>query len=113
TVRTVTALGPDAPTVALGTAQGVVKRIAPSDAPAKGDEWTVISLKDGDSVVGAAAAADDDELGFVASDSSLLHFPASAVRPQGRAAGGTAGITLAQGRAPAIFGALPAGPPPS
>src|SRR5690606_19475923 len=55
TVRTVTALGPDAPTVALGTAQGVVKRIAPSDAPAKGDEWTVISLKDGDSVVGAAA----------------------------------------------------------
>ncbi|HEV6955528.1 MAG TPA: DNA topoisomerase IV subunit A [Promicromonospora sp.] len=109
TVRTVTALGPDAPTVALGTAQGVVKRIAPSDAPAKGDEWTVISLKDGDSVVGAAAAADDDELVFVASDSSLLHFPASAVRPQGRAAGGMAGIKLAEGRAAVFFGAVPAG----
>ncbi|GGM23249.1 DNA topoisomerase (ATP-hydrolyzing) subunit A [Promicromonospora citrea] len=109
TVRTVTALGPDAPTVALGTAQGVVKRIAPSDAPAKGDEWTVISLKDGDSVVGAAAVADDDELVFVASDSSLLHFPASAVRPQGRAAGGMAGIKLADGRAAVFFGAVPAG----
>lgn len=109
TVRAVTGLGPDAPTVALGTAQGVVKRIAPSDAPAKGDEWPVIALKDGDSVVGAALVSDADELVFVADDSSLLHFPASSVRPQGRAAGGMAGIKLAEGRRVVFFGAVPAG----
>ncbi|MFE7503936.1 DNA topoisomerase (ATP-hydrolyzing) subunit A [Promicromonospora sp. NPDC057488] len=105
----VTGLGADAPTIAVGTAQGVVKRIAPSDAPAKGDEWPVIALKDGDTVVGAAVVSDDDELVFVADDTSLLHFPASAVRPQGRAAGGMAGIKLAEGRRAVFFGAVPAG----
>lgn len=105
----VTGLGADAPTIAVGTAQGVVKRIAPSDAPAKGDEWPVIALKDGDAVVGAAVVSDDDELVFVADDTSLLHFPASAVRPQGRAAGGMAGIKLAEGRRAVFFGAVPAG----
>jgi DNA gyrase subunit A len=105
----VTGLGADAPTIAVGTAQGVVKRIAPSDAPAKGDEWPVIALKDGDVVVGAAVVVDDDELVFVADDTSLLHFPASAVRPQGRAAGGMAGIKLAEGRRAVFFGAVPAG----
>lgn len=109
TVQAVTALGPDAPTIAVGTAQGIVKRIAPSDAPAKGDEWPVIALKEGDAVVGAAVVSDDDELVFVADDSSLLHFPASAVRPQGRAAGGMAGIKLGADRKVVFFGAVPAG----
>ncbi|WP_369373824.1 DNA topoisomerase (ATP-hydrolyzing) subunit A [Promicromonospora sp. Populi] len=109
TVQAVTGLGPDAPTVAVGTAQGIVKRVAPSDAPAKGDEWPVIALKDGDIVVGAAVVSDDDELVFVSDDSSLLHFPASAVRPQGRAAGGMAGIKLAADRRAVFFGAVPAG----
>ncbi|WP_285103567.1 DNA topoisomerase IV subunit A [Promicromonospora sp. MEB111] len=108
-VLAVTGLGADAPTVAVGTAQGVVKRVAPSDAPAKGDEWPVIALKDGDTVVGAAVVADDDELVFVADDTSLLHFPASSVRPQGRAAGGMAGIKLAEGGRAVFFGAVPAG----
>lgn len=109
TVRTITALGPEAPTIAVGTAQGIVKRVAPSDAPAKGDEWPVIGLKEGDSVVGAAVVTDDDELVFVADDSSLLHFPASAVRPQGRSAGGMTGIKLAADRRAVFFGAVPAG----
>ena len=109
TVQTVTALGPDAPTVAVGTAQGIVKRVAPSDAPAKGDEWPVIALKDGDVVVGAAVVSEDDELVFVADDSSLLHFPASTVRPQGRAAGGMTGIKLGAEKKAVFFGAVPAG----
>lgn len=109
TVQAVTALGADAPTVALGTAQGVVKRIAPSDAPAKGDEWPVIALREGDTVVGAAVVADDDELVFVADDTSLLHFPASSVRPQGRSAGGMAGIKLGADRRAVFFGAVPSG----
>ncbi|MCA5893903.1 DNA topoisomerase IV subunit A [Isoptericola sp. NEAU-Y5] len=104
----VVSLGDDAPPVALGTAGGVVKRVAPGDAPSR-DEWDVISLKDGDRVVGAAPAADDDELVFVASDASLLHFEASAVRPQGRSAAGMAGIRLAPGQQVAFFGVVRAG----
>ncbi|MBO0922650.1 DNA topoisomerase IV subunit A [Cellulomonas sp. zg-ZUI222] len=90
-------LGDDAPPLALATAQGVVKRVTPGDAPTKGDEWEAISLKDGDEVVGAGLAADDDELVLVSSDSSLLHFPGAQVRPQGRGAFGMAGIKLAAG----------------
>ncbi|MFD7023976.1 DNA topoisomerase (ATP-hydrolyzing) subunit A [Promicromonospora sukumoe] len=109
TVLAVTGLGAEAPTIAVGTAQGVVKRIAPSDAPAKGDEWPVIALKDGDTVVGAAVVSEEDELVFIADDTSLLHFPASSVRPQGRAAGGMAGIKLAADKRAVFFGAVPAG----
>jgi DNA gyrase subunit A len=98
----------DAPTLALGTAQGVVKRVVSGEAPANRDSWEVVALKDGDEVVGAAHVADDDELVFVASDASLLHYPASAVRPQGRPAGGMAGINLAAGAKVVHFGALTA-----
>ena len=78
--------------IALGTKQGVVKRVTP-DYPPK-DEFELISLKPGDSVVGAFPASDESELVFVTSDAQLLHFGASAVRPQGRPAGGMAGINL-------------------
>lgn len=90
-------LGDDAPPLALATAQGVVKRVTPGDVPNNRDAWEAIGLRDGDAVVGAATAGDDDELVLVSSDSSLLHFPGSQVRPQGRAAGGMAGIKLAPG----------------
>ncbi|MFI2102160.1 DNA topoisomerase (ATP-hydrolyzing) subunit A [Isoptericola sp. NPDC019693] len=104
TVLTVASLDEDAPTLALGTANGVVKRVAAGDVPANRDEWEVIALKDGDRVVGAAPVGDDDELVFVASDASLLHFDASAVRPQGRAAAGMAGIRLGAGQQVVFFG---------
>ncbi|WP_291379055.1 DNA topoisomerase IV subunit A [Demequina sp.] len=84
--------------VALGTRQGVVKRIAPEPVPAK-EAWDVIALRDGDAVVGAAPATDDLELVFVTSDAQLLHFPASAVRPQGRSAGGMTGVKVGAGAA--------------
>jgi DNA gyrase subunit A len=102
------ALGADAPTLALGTLQGVVKRVAQEPAPGR-DVWEVIGLKDGDEVVGAVHVGDDDELVFVSTDAQLLHFPASAVRPQGRPAGGMAGINLAAGAQVLWFGALTAG----
>ena len=60
------------------------------------DSWPVIDLKDGDEVVFAAVAEDDDRLVFISSDSSLLTFEAKNVRPQGRTAGGMAGIKLAE-----------------
>ncbi|GAB2602233.1 DNA gyrase/topoisomerase IV subunit A [Pseudactinotalea suaedae] len=80
----------------LGTAAGMVKRVT-SDRPGRADEWEVISLRDGDEVVGVGTALDQDEIVFVTSDAQLLHFPASTVRPQGRGAGGMAGIRLAAG----------------
>ncbi|MEY4742699.1 MAG: hypothetical protein RIR34_38 [Actinomycetota bacterium] len=86
--------------LALGTKQGVVKRVV-AEYPPK-DEFELITLKDGDSVVGAAVATDNDELVFVTSDAQLLHFGAANVRPQGRPAGGMAGINLDE-RAQVIF----------
>jgi DNA gyrase subunit A len=94
--------------LALGTEQGVVKRVLP-DYPQNKDSWEVVGLREGDRVVGAVElAADDDELVFVTSDAQLLHFPASAVRPQGRAAGGMAGVRLASRARVVFFGAVPA-----
>ncbi|MGV9193076.1 DNA gyrase/topoisomerase IV subunit A [Microbacterium sp. MC2] len=98
----------DQPVVALGTRQGVVKRVAATElAPGKTDV-EIISLKPGDSVVGAAAAPDDSELVFVTSDAQLLRFGAGAVRPQGRAAGGMAGVRVADGERVVAFTALTA-----
>ncbi|HKD86891.1 MAG TPA: DNA gyrase C-terminal beta-propeller domain-containing protein, partial [Streptosporangiaceae bacterium] len=92
--------------LALGTAQGVVKRVTP-DYPQNADEFEVISLKDRDRVVGAVQLVDEEsELTFITSDAQLLRFPASSVRPQGRAAGGMAGIRLAPRAQVIWFGAV-------
>jgi len=82
--------------LAMGTRSGVVKRIVPS-ALAVRPELEIIGMKPGDTVVGAASAPDDAELVFVTSDAQLLHFAASAVRPQGAPAGGMAGMKLGAG----------------
>ena len=94
--------------LAIGTRAGVVKRWN-REAPTTMDSWSVIDLKDGDSVLFAADAADEDRLVFVASDSSLLTFDAGNVRPQGRTAGGMAGIRLAEGCTAITFNVVPAG----
>ncbi|RJL34669.1 DNA gyrase/topoisomerase IV subunit A [Bailinhaonella thermotolerans] len=98
-------LSPTAPGLAIGTAQGVVKRVVPEYPPNR-DEFEVIGLKDGDSVVSATIACDDDDLVFITSDAQLLRFPASSVRPQGRPAGGMAGIRLGAGARVIWFGAV-------
>ncbi|MFT4233705.1 MAG: DNA topoisomerase IV subunit A [Microbacterium sp.] len=91
--------------VALGTAQGTVKRIVPSSLAAK-SELEIISLKPGDEIVGAADAPDDSELVFITDDAHLLHFAASQVRPQGAPAGGMAGVKLGAGASVLFFGAV-------
>jgi DNA gyrase subunit A len=53
--------------------------------------------------------SDDAELVFITSDAQLLRFGASSVRPQGRAAGGMAGIRLADGASVVWFGAIEPG----
>ncbi len=105
--------------VALGTAEGVVKRVLP-DYPQNRDEFELITLKDSDRVVGAAQLSGESaELVFITSDAQLLRFPASVVRRSGRAAGGMAGVRLAAGASAVWFGAVdadaaagtPSGPP--
>jgi DNA gyrase subunit A len=91
--------------IALGTASGVVKRVATGGWPSKPD-FEVIALKPGDEVVGVAQGGDTEELVFVTTDAQLLHFAASAVRPQGAAAGGMAGINLSAGAKVLFFGAV-------
>jgi DNA gyrase subunit A len=95
--------------VALGTADGVIKRVLP-DYPQARDEFELITLKEGDRVVGAVQLdSESAELVFIASDAQLLHFAASSVRPQGRAAGGMAGIRLSPRARVVWFGAVDAG----
>lgn len=96
------------PSLAIGTRNGVVKRWN-REAPTTMDSWPVIDMKDGDEVVFAAVAEDDDRLVFVSSDSSLLTFDAKNVRPQGRTAGGMAGIKLTEGAHVMAFNVVPAG----
>ena len=101
-----TTMDPDSIGVALGTSTGVVKRVVP-DHLSNRDSWEIIRLGDDDEVVGAVElTTGDEELCFIASDAQLLHFNASVVRPQGRTAGGMAGIKLSKGAKVTFFGAL-------
>jgi DNA gyrase subunit A len=92
--------------LAVATKLGTVKRIQP-DYPAK-DDFEIISLKEGDEVVGAAICDDKSRLVFIANDTQLLTFDASAVRPQGRPASGVAGISLSEGAELIFFTAISA-----
>lgn len=92
--------------LALGTEQGVVKRVVP-DYPANKDELEVITLKDGDRIIGAVELrTGEEDLVFITDDAQLLRYPAGQVRPQGRPAGGMAGIKLADGAKVIHFSAV-------
>ena len=92
--------------LAIGTRQGVVKRVQP-DYPLNREDWEIIALKDKDAVLAVEPAQEDDvDLVFVTRQAQLLRFSASNVRPQGRTAGGMAGIKLAAGDEVIHFGAV-------
>ncbi|AXG80697.1 DNA gyrase/topoisomerase IV subunit A [Streptomyces paludis] len=92
-----TTLDESSPGLALGTLQGVVKRVVP-DYPSNKDELEVISLKEGDRIVGGVELrTGEEDLVFITSDAQLLRYQAAQVRPQGRPAGGMAGIKLTDG----------------
>ncbi|MEY4397583.1 MAG: hypothetical protein RLZ53_159 [Actinomycetota bacterium] len=90
--------------IALATADGVIKRVN-ADYPPK-DEFEIITLKDGDSVVGAAIADRATEYVLVSSDAQLLRFDAASVRATGRAAAGIAGMNLSEGATVIGFGVI-------
>ncbi|MEV6403723.1 MULTISPECIES: DNA gyrase/topoisomerase IV subunit A [Streptomyces] len=97
TVVCLTTLDESSPGIALGTEQGVVKRVVP-DYPTNKDELEVITLKEGDRIVGAVELrTGDEDLVFITDDAQLLRFQAAHVRPQGRPAGGMTGIKLTEG----------------
>lgn len=86
----------DEPLIMLGTRGGVVKRVALQGLPDR-PVTPVISLKDGDSVEGAGLSPDGSHIVFITDAAQLLHYEASAVRPQGLQASGMTGISLPQG----------------
>lgn len=105
-----TTLDESSPGLALGTLQGVVKRVVP-DYPSNKGELEVISLRDGDRIVGGVELrTGEEDLVFITSDAQLLRYQAAQVRPQGRPAGGMAGIKLTDGATVISFTAVdPAG----
>ncbi|WP_424211414.1 DNA gyrase/topoisomerase IV subunit A [Streptomyces sp. BI20] len=106
TVVCLTSLDESGQGLALGTEQGVVKRVVP-DYPANKEELEVVTLKDGDRIVGAVELrTGEEDLVFVTDDAQLLRYPAGQVRPQGRPAGGMAGVKLAAGAKVIHFAAV-------
>ena len=95
----------DGPTIALGTKRGVVKRVSLADLPER-PQHSLLSLKDGDTVVGAAIAPDDHHLAWVTSAGNLLNFPANLVRPQGLPAAGMQGMSLPEGHSVVTMAAV-------
>ncbi|MGX1853053.1 DNA gyrase/topoisomerase IV subunit A [Streptomyces sp. NPDC055299] len=96
TVLALTTLDESSPGLALGTKQGVVKRVVP-DWPPNKDEFEVMALKDNDRIIGAVELhTAEQDLVFITSDAQLLRYPADQVRPQGRPAAGMAGIKLSE-----------------
>ncbi|MFC8426898.1 DNA topoisomerase (ATP-hydrolyzing) subunit A [Streptomyces sp. NPDC057236] len=101
-----TTLDESSPGLALGTEQGVVKRVVP-DYPSSKEELEVITLKEGDRIVGAVELrTGEEDLVFISDDAQLLRYPAAQVRPQGRPAGGMAGIKLTEGAKVIFFTAV-------
>lgn len=77
-----TTLDESSPGLAIGTQQGVVKRVVP-DYPSNKEELEVITLKEGDRIVGATELrTGEEDLVFITDDAQLLRYPASVVRPQ-------------------------------
>jgi DNA gyrase subunit A len=94
------------PGLALGTRSGVVKVCAP-EWPVRSDEFEVITLKEGDEVVGATWLGDGAEAAvFVTSEASLLRYPVSLVRPQGLRGGGVAGVNVGGDAEVVFFGVV-------
>jgi DNA gyrase subunit A len=91
--------------LALGTKEGVIKRVSSDAFPTKSGQ-PIITLKDGDAVVGIGVSSESTNLVFVTSDAQLLRFTADSVRPQGSAAGGMAGVRVAPQQSVIFFGVV-------
>ena len=93
--------------IGLFTRMGTVKRVILTELPPR-PSFEVISLKPDDRLVAAFCAPDTAEFAVVTSDAQLLRFATHTVRPQGRPAGGMAGMKLASGAEVIFAGAIEA-----
>jgi len=82
---------------AVITRGGVVKTVNPDTLATRSETQQIINLEGGDEIVWVGAVARDDELWFITRQAQVLRTPAAPIRPQGRNAGGVAGIKLADG----------------
>ena len=80
----------------LVSAFGVVKRLDASTLPSR-FPVSVMSLREGDRIVAAFCGPEQYDLVLVSSDGQVLRTPLSKIRPQGRTAGGVAGMRLTEG----------------
>lgn len=90
-------------TIAFGTREGIVKRLSIDGLPPKSGSQ-VISLRQGDQVIGGGIVNGNEDLVFVSSDAQLLRFPSSAVRPQGSSANGMLGMKISPDALGVFFG---------
>ncbi len=105
--KTAPKAGPSEPgLLTLLTAAGKIKRLS-EPLPAGRVSTDVITLADGDSVVGAGFSRDTDQIVIVSSDAQLLRFEASLVRAQRRAGQGIAGINMASDARAIALGIAP------
>ncbi|GAB3708086.1 DNA gyrase/topoisomerase IV subunit A [Nocardiopsis oceani] len=106
-VVSVVSMNTSGPGFAVGTRGGVVKRVAP-DFPPNKDDFEIITLKDDDRVIGVTQlSTGEEDLAFVTTEAQLLRFSATTARPQGRQAGGVAGVRLSDEAHVLWFGAVP------
>lgn len=92
--------------LAMGTALGVVKLQDPKGFPKTQDEFSVISLAEGDEIIGMRWVSDSTKatFAFVSEDTSVLAFKGESVRAQGATSGGgVAGFKLAEGCKAMVF----------
>lgn len=80
----------------MASAGGIIKRVSLDALPAK-DRVEIFALKGPDRLVRAFPAPDGSEIALVSDNAQLLRMQAASVRVQGIAAGGMAGIKLADG----------------
>ena len=76
------------------TKQGRIKRIELSQLSNKFSYTRIVGLLDGDGIVKALMAKEEDEVLIVTNKGLYVRFPVDTVRPQGRAATGVVGINF-------------------
>ena len=76
------------------TKQGRIKRLELNQLSNRFSYTRIISLFEGDDIVKALLAKDDDEVLIVTNKGLYVRFPADTVRPQGRSATGVIGINF-------------------
>ncbi len=87
-------LNPMGPDLVVVTAAGIIKRLERSAIADLKSGRTLIALADRDRLVACCEAADTDDIVMISSDAQALRTPLSAIRTQGPAAKGVAGMSL-------------------